>query len=136
MKLAGFNFSKINVERFSDNLKDIKINTKIDISKIDKFLPPSFEKELLRVEFSYLLDYSPNFAEIEFKGAVLFYAEQEEIKEILNGWKKKKLSDTFQTTLFNLILRKTNVKALELEEELNLPFHINLPSLKKKEEKE
>lgn len=136
MRLAGFNFSKISVERLSESSNKIKINTKIDISKIDKFSPPSFEKELLRAEFSYILDYSPDFAKIEFKGFVLFYAEQDEIKEILGDWKKKKLSDNFQTILFNIILRKTNIKALELEDELNLPFHINLPSLKKKDEKE
>ena len=59
-------------------------------------------------------------------------AGEDEIKEVLEDWKKKKLSDSFQEILFNIILRKANIKALELEEELNLPFHINLPSIKKK----
>ena len=33
--------------------------------------------------------------------------------------------------LFNIILRKANVKALELEEQIGLPLHIPLPTLKK-----
>ena len=132
MKLAGFSFSKIAAERFSDSTGNIKINTKIDVPNVEKFLATSFDKELLRAEFLYVLEYSSSFAKIELKGAVLFYAEKDEIKEVLEDWKKKKLSDSFQEVLFNIILRKANIKALELEEELNLPFHINLPSIKKK----
>ena len=136
MKFAGFSFNKISIERFSSISEKIKVNTKIDISKIDKFNSPSFDKDLLNIDFSYILDYAPNFANLEFKGSVLFYSEPEEIKDILKDWKNKKISDEFQTLVFNIILKKTNVKALELEDELNLPFHIAMPSLKKKEEKE
>ncbi len=133
MRLAGFNFDKISVERFSDDTTNLKINTKIDVPKIEKFKPKNFDKELLRAEFLYILDYTPNFANIEFKGHVIFQAEEEEMKKILEDWKKKKLEDDFQTILFNTILRKTNVKALELEDNMGLPFHMAMPTLKKKE---
>jgi len=133
MRLTGFNFNKISIERFSDDISKLKINTKIDISKIDKFLPPNFDKELLKADFTYVLDYSLDFAKIEFKGSVIFQVEENEMVEVLDNWKKKKLEEGFQRVLFNTILRKTNVKALELEEDLGLPFHMVMPSLKKKE---
>jgi len=34
-------------------------------------------------------------------------------------------------SLFNIILRKCHVKALELEEDLNLPLHVQMPSLQR-----
>jgi len=35
--------------------------------------------------------------------------------------------------LFNIILKKSTLKALQIEEELNIPLHMQLPSLKKQE---
>jgi hypothetical protein len=136
MKFAGFSFNKISAERLSGVSDKLKVNTKIDILKIDKFNSPTFEKDLLNIDFSYTLEYDPKFANLEFKGSILFYADPEEIKELLKDWKNQKLSEDFQTLVFNLVLKKTNVKALELEDELNLPFHIVMPTLKKKEEAE
>ena len=51
-------------------------------------------------------------------------------------WKDKKMPDDFRNTLFNLILRKASLKALQLEEEMNLPIHMQLPTLKIGEKKE
>ena len=58
------------------------------------------------------------------------------IKEILKQWKNKKISEDFKIPLFNLILRKSNVKTLELEEEMGLPLHIPLPHLKNQKKTE
>ena len=49
----------------------------------------------------------------------------------IRQWNSKKLPEDFRIALFNVILKKSNVKALELEDELNIPLHIPLPSLKK-----
>ena len=133
MKFVGYNLNKINAERISDNFEKIKIDTKIEISKIEKFETKNFPKELIKIDFVYTLDYSPKFAKLDFNGFVLFSAEENEIKDLIKSWKDKKIEENFQTVLFNIILKKTNLKALELENELNIPFHINMPSLKKKE---
>ena len=52
-------------------------------------------------------------------------------REVLKGWKDKENLEEFRMFMFNVILRKSNIKALELEDELNLPPHIPLPSLNK-----
>lgn len=132
MKLVNFNFKKISIEKISDSLENMKINSKINISEI-KPLDSKFSNEkdtLITIVFSYGLQYTPNIANLEFEGKITLLEEKTKAKEILEKWKEKKMSDDFRVTLFNLILRKANVKALELEEEMRLPLHIPLPSIK------
>lgn len=132
VKIIGFNFRKIGIEKTSDTIKDLKINTKIDISEI-KEAKSDFIKDnerVLRVKFSYIIEYDPKIANIELQGNIILTSSKDDAKKILDGWKDKKMSEAFRINLFNMILRKSNVKALELEEEMNLPFHIPFPSLK------
>ena len=139
IKIVGFNFRKINVEKTSDTFKDLKINTKIDISAIEEakseFLKG--DDQILKIKFIYTIEYNPNIANIVLEGNIVLTASKDEAKKILDGWKDKKMSESFRISLFNMILRKSNVKALQLEEEMNLPLHIPFPSLKaaKKEDK-
>jgi len=137
MRLAGFNFKKISVERLSDKIENLKINTNIDISEIES-LKADFVKakeELILIKFKYILNYDPEIAKIEFKAELVLAVISEKAKEILKDWKDKKMEESFKLSLFNLILRKSNIKALQLEEEVNLPIHFQLPSLKKEEPK-
>lgn len=141
MRLVGFNFSKINVEKTEEKAGSLKINTNIDIKDISKINSDFLKtkEELLGVTFRFVVDYDPKVAKIELSGNVIFSLETKLIKEILNQWEEKKIHEDFKVFLFNIVLRKSNLKALQLEEELNLPLHINLPSVKKadpKEEKE
>jgi hypothetical protein len=137
MKLVGFNFKKIHIEKTSDTIKSVKLNTKIDIANISsvesKFLKE--EEDLIKIDFTYLINYDPEIAKIELGGSVLLAIEKTLSRGILEGWKEKKMSEDFRVMLFNLILRKANVKALELEEQMNLPLHIPMPSLKKQDKK-
>ena len=137
MKFIGFNFKKMKIERTSDFFQNLKISTNINISKITKpkINPLKEREELITVEFNYFIDYSPNVARIEFVGEVLFTTDLKQSKEILKDWKSKKISNDFKIMLFNIILRKSNIKALQLEDEMNLPPHISLPSLKREETK-
>jgi len=136
IKVVGFNFRKIGVEKTSDSMKDIKINTKIDISDINEVKSDMLkgEEQIIGVKFVYNIEYNPNIANINLEGIILLALDKDEAKNILESWKTKKVSESFRISLFNLILRKSNVKALELEEEMNLPFHIPFPSLKAKKE--
>lgn len=135
MKIIGFNFNKINIEKFIDKVENIKINTKIDVSEItminSDFLKT--KEEIIGIIFNYEINYDPNFAKISFAGNILFSIKSKKAKEILKLWKDKKIPEDFKITLFNTILRKSNIKALQLEDEMNLPLHISLPSLKKQE---
>tara|TARA_Y100000296_G_scaffold85746_1_gene122730 strand:+ start:1449 stop:1850 length:402 start_codon:yes stop_codon:yes gene_type:complete len=132
MKIIGFNFNKLNIEKNSDKFKDLKINTNIDILKVKQIKSEIFQskEELIEVEFSYVIDYTPNIAKISLSGIVLVMADSKIIKDFIKQWKKKKLPEEYRILIFNVILKKSNLKAMQLEDEMNLPLHIPLPSVK------
>lgn len=137
MRIIGFNFKKINIEKISDSYENLKIKTNIDISDIKEVKNNIIKTEnsLLNVNFIYIVDYEQNIAKIELSGNILFEVDSKLSEDILNEWNSKKIPEDFKLTLFNTILRKSNVKALQLEDDLNLPLHVSLPSLKKQEKK-
>jgi len=133
MKFIGFNFNKINIEKNSTNFEDLKIKTNIDVSEI-KDVKSNFLKsneELINIQFTYNIDYNPKIAKIELSGNVILADKPKVIKDILKRWEDKKMEEEFKINLFNIILRKSNLKAMQLEDEMNLPLHISLPFLKK-----
>ena len=138
MKLLGFNYNKISVEKMADKMKDLKINTKIDVSEIIEIKSDIIktEEEILGVKFSYGVDYDPKMAKIELAGNIILGIDSKTAKEVLKQWKDKKMPEDFRIILFNIILRKSNLKALQLEDEMNLPLHVQLPSIKSQEKKE
>lgn len=138
MKLLGFNFTKIQVEKFKDNVENLKIGTRIDVSDINEAKTGILKTkdEILAIKFLYGLDYEPGMAKIDLQGNLIVSLESKKAREILREWKDKKIPHDFKTTLFNLILRKSGLKALQLEEEMNLPIHMQLPTLKIQEKKE
>lgn len=132
MRLIGFNFKKINIEKFTDSFRDTKIDSKINIETIEEVNSDILQEKgaILKVFFDYNVDYIPKKAKVELSGELLLTLTLEQSKEIIQSWKKKKLPEPFKLSIFNIILRKSNVKALELEEDMNLPLHIPFPSLK------
>ena len=48
--------------------------------------------------------------------------------------KEKKFDTDEHLSITNMIVQKATIKALEIEEELGLPFHIRLPTLALKKE--
>lgn len=138
MRIIGFNFNKINIEKLSDKIENLKINTNINIPKIEEVKSDFFKtkEELINIKFLYSITYDPDIAKIELAGNIFLGIEPKIAKEILKQWKDKKMPEDFKITLFNIILRKSNIKALQLEDEMNLPLHISLPSLKKQKKEE
>lgn len=138
MKVVGFNFSKINIERIKNSLdskEKLKVNTSIDIPEINEVKSHILKTkdQVISANFNYKINYDPEFAKIEIEGNVLITVEPKKAKEILKQWKDKKMPEDFKTFLFNVIIKKSTLKALYLEEELDLPLHMPLPSIKKKE---
>lgn len=138
MRLVGFNFKKISVERKKESVRDAKINSKINIESIEELKSGALKNEeaILKINFDYGVDYTPDMAKIELAGSFLLSLVNEQAKEIISTWKKKQIPEKFKMIIFNIILRKSNVKALELEDDMNLPLHIPFPTLKKQEERE
>lgn len=139
MRLAGFNFIKINGERIGNKVENLKIDTKIDVREILEIKSEILKtkEEIISIKFYCGFEFNPKFAKLDFEGNILLALESKKSKEILKDWKDKKVNEGFREFLFNLILQKCNIKALQLEEDLNLPTHFRLPKIKveKKEEK-
>ena len=133
MKLAGFNFSKISIEKLSDKMDELKINTNIDIPEIMPIKAGLFKtkEEFISIKFVYNVDYEPKVAKMRLQGNLLLALDPKLAKEVLKQWKKKKIPEDFRISIFNVILKKSSLKALQLEDELNLPLHVPLPSVKK-----
>ncbi len=66
MRLIGFNFNRIGIERFKDKSESIKFNTKIDLLSIDT-LKSDFLKtkeEIIEIDFGYSILYEPDYAKV------------------------------------------------------------------------
>jgi len=129
MKIIGFNLNKILVEKKENFQGNIEINQNIDIKEISENSIPITKEDILKIDFSFLINYSNNIAKLEFEGLLMIIPEKNELKEILKNWKDKKISDEIRAPLFNFIMSKCNVRALSLEDDMNLPYHIPMPKI-------
>lgn len=133
MKLIGFNFQKISIEKMSEPNENMKYNIKLDIASIDSAKSDvlKLKEEIIKVDFVYHVLYEPGIAKVELSGNIILAVEPRIARDILKGWKDKQSPEEFRLFVFNVILRKANIKALQLEEEMGLPPHIPLPTLGK-----
>ncbi len=128
--VIGFNLKKISVERKGEIKGKIEIKSNIDILDIKREnIDISKDKDVLGFLFSFTINYEPKIADLVFEGNVLLLMEPAESKDVLKRWKKKQTPADLRLMLFNTILTKCNIKALELEEDLNLPPHLPLPKV-------
>jgi hypothetical protein len=136
MRVIGFNFTKISIERLKDAASptgELKISTQIDVPELKELRSDVLrtKEEILTAKFTFGVNYDPDFAKIELEGRILIALDPKIAKDVLKQWKKKKMPEDFRILLFNIILKKSSLKALDLEEELNLPLHMPMPSFKK-----
>lgn len=130
MRVIGFNFEKISAERKKIPEGKIEIKSNINVKSISQEkLELLKDKDVLKFSFEFTIDYSPDMAKLSFEGFALVILEKDKVKEILKKWKTKKLADDVRLPLFNLIMTKCNLKALQFEEELGLPTHVPMPKI-------
>lgn len=130
-KILAFNFTKISAERESkiDNVKNINVNIKFkDIGK--EKLDFMKESDALKISFEFTIEYEPKKAFITFEGIIIMGATPELLKKTLEDWKNNKINEEMKKPIYSLIFNKCTLKALNLEEQLNLPTHIKIPQLK------
>jgi|TARA_Y100000310_G_scaffold167546_3_gene167450 hypothetical protein len=132
MKIIGFNFNKISIERFTDKLEELKINTNVDIKNVKQLKQELFhtKEEVVEIIFGYDVDYSPDIAKVYLSGNIILLVDSKTASEFIKEWKNKKIPEKYKLTIFNVILKKSNLKSIQLEDEMNLPLHISLPSVK------
>jgi len=133
MKIIAFNFDKISIEKKPKQIPGgLKINSDIQILDVSQSKSDVFKSkdDLVVFSFKYIIKYEPDFADLEFMGKVVLSMDPKISKKVTKEWKEKKIPSEVQISLFNTIIRKTSVKALELEDSLGLPYHVPMPSLK------
>ena len=129
MQIIGFNLTKILVEREEKIEGKLEVKQNIDISDVSKEKIPFSEGDAIRIKFNFTVTYDPDFAKLNLEGYLILMVDKNEIKKFLKSWKNKKLPDESKVSLFNFIMGKCNIKALNLEDELNLPLHVPMPRI-------
>ena len=129
MRIVGFNYTKILAEKEAPPIGKLNISMSLDIDSIEKQKLPAIGA-VLKADFNFSIKYE-KIAKLDFKGSIYFTAEEEKVREIMKKWKDKKVPDDIRVPLYNLILTKSNIKALELEDEFGLPTHIPFPKIER-----
>lgn len=129
MQIIGFHLTHISAERKSSEMKEnLRVHSTLDIKEIvEDSLEVMKDQKVLRFVFSFSTNYSEEYASVVLHGVVMVVADKSEVKDILKRWEKKEVDPKIQVPLFNVILTKCNVKSLQLEDELGLPLHVQLP---------
>ena len=138
MKIAGFNFTKINAMKTGEKAENINVKTNVNISESKELKAEQFKckEQFLSVKFNYSIVYEPKYAQLDFAGNVVIALDSKKAKQVLKEWENKKVSQEIQLPLFNMIIRKSNVKALDLEDEIGLPLYPPMPKLSNKKKSE
>ena len=129
MRIIGFNLTKISVKREEQQKDQLKINQNIDIKEVKEEDIPITQDKSLKVFFNLAINYSEDYAKLEFEGSILVLPDKDELKKFMDSWKDKKIPEDTRIPLFNFIMSKCNVKALALEDDMGLPLHIPMPRL-------
>lgn len=128
ISLLGFNYTKISAQRYPDFKGKLEINPNINIASIEKHDLNLIKQDALKIVFSFNIQYK-DLADINLDGEIILKTDSKTLKETLNGWKNKSLDPEIQSMILNLIMQKASIRAIELEEEMNLPIHIKIPRL-------
>ena len=123
IRLIGFNYAKIKAERKPEYNGKIETKSNVNIENMEKVKTPAAKQESLKVEFSVDIDYG-ELGKIELQGNLFILADPKIIKETITAWEGKKQPTDLQLGIVNIILQKTSVKAIQIEEEIGLPIHL------------
>lgn len=136
MQLVGFNLLKILAKRAFEYKKG-PINTNIEFNDItEEKLEILKDAKVLKISFIFSIAYTneekkdEDMGEVTFEGHMLFSLTEDEFKEMTKSWKKKQIPEQYRIPLINFIIKKCSTKALSLEDDLNLPFHIPFPQVR------
>ena len=110
--MAGISFTSI--KAYTKDLPSPKVNvnsipriTNIEETEIGGM------KDLVKITFSFVTEYSPDVGKVEIDGSVLW--RDENVKEIISAWKAdKKLLTKIAAPVLNGIFRRCLTKTIEL----------------------
>ncbi|MFW6286291.1 MAG: hypothetical protein ACOC16_04185 [Nanoarchaeota archaeon] len=134
MSIIGFNFSKFDCKRMSEQVKGgIEIKHNISIKSVESTklnVVGSGKTDILKIKFAFDITYGEQIGKINLEGEVIYSDTKEIVEETKKQWdKEKKLNDTVSQSVFRFIYNKSAVKVLSLADSLNLPSPIPLPKI-------
>jgi hypothetical protein len=136
MNVIGFGLDKIEAKKIKPLDGNLKISTNIQIKEIKEEKVALLKDDfILRFDFEFIINYTPEIANLKFNGFLVVSAEKELGKKIIKEWKNKKMGEDLKIELLNFIISKISIKALQIEDDLDLPYHIPFPKVSKLQEK-
>ena len=135
MSVVGFNFDKMLIERTNPIKGNLSVKNDMVIKEVreEEVFIGSKKEKALKFIFEFSSKYEPDVAQIILIGHVLYMADSKETKDIMNKWKKEKdMPQKVAAQVLNTALIKSNIKALHLSQDMNLPPHIRLPTISPK----
>jgi ribosomal protein L11 len=139
MQVIGFNLTKIIAEKEA-NFKRSTVTTQIEFTKVEKEnIELLKDAEAEKITFKYEIQFNDEQneedkqGEVTFEGVLVISTTKEQAKEFQESWKKKQVPKEAIVSLYNIIIRKCSIKALQLEDDLNLPAHIPFPQVRPKD---
>lgn len=135
MPVVGLNFNKIVVEKLAPVKGKVTVNNNIsvkDVEKADVSLG-SAKQAALKFHFEFVANYEPKIATLNLDGTLTFFEKPEKVDEAVKQWKKeKKVPKEIMSSVINTILSRSNIEAMVLSREVNLPPPIPLPKVQVK----
>ena len=136
MTVLGLAFTKLGVEKTGPVQGSVNVQSNANIVSVEKLEVNIGTKkdEALKFIFSFTAVYQPNIAKISIDGEVVWLDKPDDVEKIIKGWKKdKKIPKEVMSPVLNTVLSKSNIEALILSRELNLPPPIQLPRVEIKD---
>ena len=134
MTIVGFNFTGITAEKKDMVNEKINISNNVSITGVEKtdLSLGTTKQNAIRFIFKFDTTYTPDVGSINLTGDVIYVADDKKVKDMLGQWKKdKKVDPQVTESVLNMILSKSNIEALLLSKEVNLPPPIPMPKVKK-----
>ncbi|MBI4159166.1 hypothetical protein HY500_02815 [Candidatus Woesearchaeota archaeon] len=134
MTIVGFNYEKLSVEKKEEEVKkgsDFKVTYNVSIKDMQDYeLKLQDKQKALKFLFEFSIKYTPQIGSLDMGGSIIYTEDKNKVKEIKEYWDEKKdVPDDIKAQLINLIFRRSNIKALLLTQEVNLPSHIPMPKI-------
>jgi len=108
----------------------VTVNSNFNLGKVEKEkINADSKKPIFGFEFTYSMEYD-KFAAVVFKGKIFLEIEDKEMtKELEKSGTIQKENKELRKFILDVVLARTHVEALHLEEKLGLPFHVQSPKV-------
>lgn len=135
MPIVGFNFTKLVADKFNPikEATKVNINSKLGIKQVSEEKLPTgkTQSDGLKFDFEFILEYNPKIANITIEGFIYYMDDPKIMKEIIKNWKDKKdIPLDIKQLVLNTVILRSSIKALALEQEINIPPHIPFPTVR------